>query len=99
MLPVPEPLTEVVVTAPLEVDISSAPRLAQDLARACALHPDRVVVDFSGSTFCDSSAVEVLLDAAEALRSAGCELQIRPNPLLIRIAAVLQVSHELRLGT
>jgi anti-anti-sigma factor len=87
---------EIVVTAPGEVDIATAPELADRLAEACALHPARVVVDFAGSTFCDSSAVEVLLPAAAELRANGCLLEVRsPNRSLLRISDVLGLSTEL----
>jgi anti-anti-sigma factor len=82
----------------VEVDIATAPELADRLAEACALHPARVVVDFAGSTFCDSSAVEVLLQAAAGLRAQGCQLEIRsPNRYLLRISDILGLSTELGL--
>lgn len=53
-------------------------------------------MDFASSTFCDSSAVEVLLHAAAELRANGCQLEVRsPNRHLLRISDVLGLSTEL----
>jgi anti-anti-sigma factor len=88
--------TEVVVTAPDEVDILTAPALTDRLMRACASHPARVVVDFGSTTFCDSTSIEALLKTAACSREHGCELEIRsPNVHLRRMAAVLGLSDEL----
>lgn len=90
---------EVVVLPPSEVDISTAELLAVSLRQACASGRARVVVDFSAVTFCDSSAVTVLLDAAESLRSRGCRLEVRnPNRFLERLAGLLSVSATLGLA-
>ena len=83
-----------VVTAPREVDIATAPELLHRIADACAQHPAKVVVDFTTATFCDSSAVHVLLDAAESTCAEGCVLQVRPNALLSKILRVLGLPEQ-----
>lgn len=90
--------SEVLVLPPPVVDLSTAELLAQSLEQACALSPDRVVVDFSGVTFCDVTAVNVLLQAADALRSEGCDLQVRhPNRFLTRVVDLLGLRSQLGL--
>lgn len=88
---------EVLVLPPPVVDLSTAEVLARSLEQACALGPNRVVVDFSGVTFCDVTVVNVLLQAADALRD-GCDLQVRhPNRFLTRVADLLGLRAQLGL--
>ena len=84
---------EVIVTPPPEIDMATGDLLARRIERARALRPDRVVVDFAAVTFCDSTAVSVLLSALTSLEGQGCALLIRnPSPLLQRMAAILGAS-------
>ena len=81
---------EVVVTPPPEIDLATGDLLARQIERACGLRPDRVIVDFAAVTFCDSTAVSVLLSARMSLEVQGCALVIRnPSPLLQRVAGLL----------
>ena len=81
---------EVIVTPPNEIDMSSGDVLARAIERACALRPSTVVVDFSEVTFCDSTAVDVLLSALDSLTAQGCALVVRnPCTMLQRVATVL----------
>ena len=81
---------EVTVTPPAEIDVATYELLAQRIAHACAQRPDRVVVDFSGVTFCDSTAVSVLLAALERVEAQGCELVVRnPSRALQRVTTLL----------
>ena len=87
---------EVIVTPPPEIDMATADLLARRIKRACALHPDRVVVDFGAVTFCDSTAISVLLSARKSLEGQGCALVIRnPSRLLLRVGAILGQSETL----
>lgn len=88
---------EVLVTpVTTEIDMATGDLLARHLHRAGALRPDRVVVDLSAVTFCDSTAISVLLSAREALEAHGCALVIRNPPrLLRRVAGLLDVAETL----
>ena len=87
---------DAVVVAPTEVDAVTGPVLAERIAGALALGPRRVVVDFSGTTSCDSTAVRVLLEAAAVLQQAGCVLQVRePGRHLRLLATALDVCEAL----
>jgi anti-anti-sigma factor len=89
---------DVVVTAPVEVDIATAPELSAHLARARAAGPERVVVDFGCTTFCGTDALDVLLAASADLRAHGCALEIRsPGEQLVRLAQVFGLSDDLGL--
>lgn len=72
--------------------------MAQRIDRADALHPDRVIIDFGTVTFCDSTAVNVLLSGSARLGRRGCALVIRNPPhMLTRMAALLGQSETLGL--
>ena len=91
---------EVLVLPPPVLDLSTAEVLARSLEQACALGPNRVVVDFSGVTFCDVTVVNVLLQAADTLRGDGCDLQVRhPNRFLTRVADLLGLRSQLGLAS
>ncbi len=59
-----------------DLDLASDGALAE---RAQALIPDaagRLVLDFSGVTFCDSAGIRALLSTRKAAERAGCELRL-----------------------
>ncbi len=86
-----------VVTAPVEIDFATAPALGVQLAEALAEHGD-VVLDCAGTTFCDSTALKVLLAAKRLARALDVELRIVDPPrVLLRIAGILQASELLGL--
>lgn len=58
-----------------EVDLHSAPRLRDELARAIeAQTPPRVIVDLAGVSFIDSTGVGVLVGSLKRARELGGEL-------------------------
>jgi anti-sigma B factor antagonist len=82
-----------VVVAPSELDIASAPAFARDIAAAFDAGAEAVVADFSGTTFCDSSALKVLVNAAKHADAHGLRFEIcGPSRMLCRMAAVLGAS-------
>lgn len=87
---------EVVVTPPVEIDVASGATFARQIAQACALRPDRVVIDFQAVTFCDSTAIRVLMSALAARERRACVLVVRnPSGQLRRLAQVLHVAEAL----
>jgi anti-anti-sigma factor len=60
-----------VVTAPGELDITSAPQLEPALAEAAAQGHGRFVVDMSRTRFCDSAGLHALLAAHKRARAGG----------------------------
>ncbi len=78
-----------VVRAPQEIDVATAPALGVQLAEALAAYGD-VVLDCSEVTFCDSTALKVLLAAKRHARALDVDLHIvNPPKGLLRIAAIL----------
>jgi anti-sigma B factor antagonist len=63
-----------VVTAPEEVDITNAPALQSALLEAAAHGHGTLVVDMTGTQFCDSSGLHTLLAAHRHAQAEGGEL-------------------------
>jgi anti-sigma B factor antagonist len=75
-----------VVTAPEEIDITSAPGLRSALLDAAAHGHETLVVDMTRTQFCDSSGLHTLLAAHKRAQAVGGELR-----LVISAAPVLRV--------
>jgi anti-sigma B factor antagonist len=65
-----------VVAAPAEIDITSAGLLRTALLAARAIGRRAVVVDMSGTYFCDSAALNVLVRAHQQAEAEGCEVRL-----------------------
>jgi anti-sigma B factor antagonist len=82
-----------VVVAPAELDIATAPILTRDIAAAFDAGATAVVADLSGTTFCDSSGLRALVNAAKRAHAQGLQFTLRrPSPMFRRMAAVLGAS-------
>ncbi len=75
-----------VVTAPEEIDITSAPRLRSALLEAVAHGHGTLVVDMTRTQFCDLSGLHTLLAAYKRAQAEGGELL-----LVISAAHVLRI--------
>ena len=88
----------VVVRAPEEIDVATADALSRDLSQAFAAAPDRVVVDLARTTFCDSTALRLLVNAARQAHGSGCRLELaHPPRQLLLMAEILGASSLLGL--
>jgi anti-sigma B factor antagonist len=67
-----------------EVDIATAPRLRADIDAAFASGARELRIDLSATTFIDSSALHVLVDAARRAREVDRDLTIACPPGNIR---------------
>ena len=89
----------VTVVPPVEIDVSTVSSLDADLQRAAEARADMVVVDLTPVTFCDTSALRVLLLAGDRLAESGCVMVLHQPPrLLRRIATLLGESSHLGLA-
>ncbi|MBE7189488.1 STAS domain-containing protein [Jatrophihabitans endophyticus] len=61
-------------------DVAVAPALEHELDRAVAAAGGRVVIDMSEVRFIDSSALGILVHAAEAARPHGVGITLRSMP-------------------
>ena len=83
----------VVVPAPQEIDIATADAFSRALSEALALRPAEVEIDLSVTTFCDSTALRLLVNATRQAQSSGCRLVLSSPPRqLLLMADVLGVS-------
>jgi anti-sigma B factor antagonist len=64
-----------VVTLPAEIDIGNAGLLREALASAGAGHAT-IVVDMTGTEFCDSSAISELITAMKRAHADGGDLRL-----------------------
>lgn len=65
-----------VVTTPAEIDISNAGLLREALLAAAATGTPAIVVDMSGTEFCDSTGLNVLIRALRQADQDGGELRL-----------------------
>ena len=94
----PDPGGEVTVQAPPELDLATSLQLSDEFALARSANPTKLVIDMSEVTFCDLTALRVLLDAADRLTAQGCVVELQQPPKsLRRMAKLLGVSARLGL--
>jgi anti-sigma B factor antagonist len=78
-----------VVRAATEVDATNAPDLRSAILAAISTGTERLIVDMSGTEFCDSTGLNVLVRAHKRLEEAGGELLlVAAEPTLLRIFKV-----------
>lgn len=65
-----------VVTAPAEIDVTTAEKLRAVLLEVAANGHATIVVDLIGTRFCDSSGLSVLATAHRRAQSEGGELRL-----------------------
>jgi anti-sigma B factor antagonist len=78
-----------VVTAPEEIDITNAAALRAALFEAGAHGRGAMVADMSGTQFCDSAGLHVLVRAHKRARAEGGELLlVVPATTVLRVFAI-----------
>jgi anti-anti-sigma factor len=78
-----------VVAAPEEIDITNAEALRSALLTAAANGHDRLVVDMTGTRFCDSSGLHTLVAAHKRAEAEGREvLLVIPSTTVLRVFAL-----------
>src|SRR3954451_5832690 len=81
-----------VLTATGEVHVSTAPELAEQLNEALASGRRRIVLDFSGVEFIDSTGLSVLLNALRRLgRVDGALSLVCTNPTVLRLFEITRL--------
>lgn len=80
-----------VVTLPAEIDLTNADRARDLLDAAFAADAPVVIADFTGTAFCDCSAMRAVLAAGHraAARGAQLRLAIPPGTAVRRLADLL----------
>lgn len=78
-----------------ELDLASAPQLSECLAEPGGDPAQPVVLDLSGVSFIDSSALRALLLSGRQLAEAGRTLQIGPrSDVVARVLEVTQLDQQ-----
>ena len=78
-----------VVATPEEIDITNAEALRSALLTAAANGHDTLVVDMTGTQFCDSSGLHTLIAAHKRAEAEGREvLLVIPSPTVLRVFAL-----------
>lgn len=89
---------EVVVAAPVELDVATASGFAGELEAAFASGAGAVVADFASTTFCDSSGFKVLVHAASRAKAGPQRFEVRSAPrMLCRMAGIFGATELLGL--
>jgi anti-anti-sigma factor len=82
----------VVVKLPAEIDMANADHISRQLGAAFAPGPVAVIADLTGTTFCDSIGIRVLVLAHQQAAANGTELRLLLScPSVLRIMEVLGV--------
>ena len=90
---------EVELVACGELDLVTAPTLADAISSLERLQPPRVLIDFTGITFIDVAGLRVLLDAARRARARGGELVLRrPSPPISRILRITALDQSISIA-
>jgi anti-sigma B factor antagonist len=78
-----------VVTAPEEIDLTNVPGLRAALQEAAAGGSPALVVDMTGTRFCDSAGLRVLVDAHKrAVAEGGAVLLAVPAAAVLRVLEI-----------
>ena len=88
--PAAPPLAQAVTLAVTgALDVTTLPRVREQLEQAAAGRPARLVVDLSACTFVDASALAVLLDVHRRLSRTGGVLTLRGAcPRVLRLLSL-----------
>ena len=83
-----------VLAAPEEIDITNAEALRSALLTAAADGHGTLVVDMTGTRFCDSSGLHVLIAAHKRAGAEGREvLLVIPSTPVLRVFAITGIDH------
>jgi anti-anti-sigma factor len=65
-----------VVTVPAEVDVTNIGEVRQALLSAASQDVPVLIIDMSGTTFCDSAGVQVIIDTYNRVTAARIRLRL-----------------------
>jgi anti-anti-sigma factor len=84
----------VVVTLPVEIDISNADRIGEELCAAFAPGVTTVIADMTGTRFCDSSGISMLVVAHRKATASNAELRlVARSTVVLRALALVRIDH------
>jgi len=81
-----------VASMPVEIDLVNAGRVREDLLSVLNRGPTTLIVDMSGTTFCDSAGVNALVRAYKRSSASGAEMRlVVTSPGVQRVLAITGV--------
>ena len=85
-----------IVALPGEIDITNSAAIKSSLLGTLD-NPGLVIADMTGTTFCDSSGLRMLIVARDRAAASGCTLRIviRPDSSVARSLAILGMDRML----
>jgi len=87
-----------VVAAAGELDLYTSERLQEKLAEVLELGGRRVLIDLTGVTFMDSTALAVLVGAAKTLESSGGQVVlVADDPRVTRVIKITGLARVFRI--
>ncbi len=88
----PKPHSAIAVTIAGDMDISTVPRLREELGGAVAARPDTVVVDLSDCPFVDATAMTLLLETHRQACRSGVRLCLQGcSPRVLRLLSLTKL--------
>jgi anti-sigma B factor antagonist len=89
-----------VIATPAEIDVTDAEGFRAALLRAAAAGPGTLVVDMTGTRFCDSSGLHVLIAAHKRARAGGHQLLlVIPDLTVLRVFTLTGVDQVIPVFT
>jgi anti-sigma B factor antagonist len=82
--------TQAVITLPSEIDVTNADPVRQALMSAVSPDTPTLIIDMSGTTFCDSAGLYAIVAAYRHATAAGTQLRLVATSIL-RIFQVIGV--------
>jgi anti-anti-sigma factor len=79
-----------IVTVPAEIDVTNTGEVRQALLSAASQDVPVLIIDMSGTTFCDSAGVQAIIATYRQTAATGTELRLVATALL-RILTVVGV--------
>jgi len=84
---------QAVIAIPIEIDVVNAGEIRQALLSAASLGAAALIIDMSGTTFCDSAGVGAIIAAHRQAAATGTQLRL-VAPAVLRILTLTGI-HQL----
>lgn len=76
----------VLIVLPVEIDMTNAHEVGAELTRALGPGPQTLVADMTGTVFCDSAGVQMLVRARQQAAEGGADLRLAVSaPQVLRV--------------
>jgi anti-anti-sigma factor len=80
----------VAVTLPDEIDLSNSGEVCECLNALIEACPRTLVVDMTGTSFCDSASLAMLIRASQRAAARGCRLRLAASGTVRRLLRLME---------